>query len=253
METPDINAINFGSISLDKPIFRIIPKRRLIELFKSQTNVLVKPSLWKDPYENYVLNGKFQLPNGSVIDPPMRNSFFAQCWSLKSQSEALWRLYSETNRKDGVQIRTTIGRLYQSIHSQLYPEKVDRIFIGKVDYKTIASINDYASAGFLNSAVFSGRNWAKTLLFKRKAFTHEQEIRLLYFGYSWECDAQNLFSYSINPHTLIDRIILDPRLSDSESKQSIASIRKCTKFEGRIARSNLYQSPKPLLIPYAEN
>jgi hypothetical protein len=253
METPDINAINFERISLDKPIFRIIPMQRLIELFKSQSNVLVKPSLWQDPYENYVLNGKFQLPNGSLINPPMRNSFFAQCWSLKSQSEALWRLYSESNRKDGVQIRTTIRRLYESIHNQLWPEKADRIFIGKVDYKTIADINGYASTAFLNSTGFSGRNWAETLLFKRKAFTHEQEIRLLYFGYSWECEAQDTFSYSINPHTLIDRIILDPRLSDSESTQSIASIRKRTKFKGRIARSNLYQSPQPLLIPYAEN
>lgn len=42
-----------------------------------------------------------------------RSDFYGQCWTLKSTSDAMWRIYSP--KKDAVRVRTTIRKLAESL------------------------------------------------------------------------------------------------------------------------------------------
>lgn len=114
-----------------KPIFRIYPIDRLVELFTEKKNTLVKPSMWEDPYENPLFRKTFEAPNGTLGCNDVTKNFFAQCWSLHAQTDAMWRIYSPNN--SGVKVRTTIEKLFNSLVEKA-PEK-ERVFIGKVEYK----------------------------------------------------------------------------------------------------------------------
>jgi hypothetical protein len=84
---------------------------------------------------------------------------------------------------------------------------------------------------------------AQTLLVKRPAFRHEREVRLLYIPYDKNQVAKNLFSYCVDPYTLIDQIMIDPRVSKENWVELKQKIRNRTKFQGEIKRSLLYAPP----------
>jgi hypothetical protein len=106
------NLIFLKEKDLDKPIYRIFSFERLKQIFDEQQLTLVKPSLWDDPFENFILNSTGRLPDGRVFEIRFRNTFYGQCWSLTRESDAMWRIYSPD--KNGVKVKTTIRKLFSS-------------------------------------------------------------------------------------------------------------------------------------------
>lgn len=53
------NAININNI--DTPVYRIFSYERFIELITTNQLVLVQPSMWDDPYENFFLKTEVGL------------------------------------------------------------------------------------------------------------------------------------------------------------------------------------------------
>ena len=81
-------------------LFRIMAFRHAIELFETGHLHLSLPSGWDDPYERLVEHGR-------------QESVFAQCWSMRETSDAMWRIYSPDRM--GISIRTTRSRLAQAL------------------------------------------------------------------------------------------------------------------------------------------
>jgi hypothetical protein len=50
--------LNLEESDFSTYIYRTIPLNRLYELFQDNENALVKPSLWEDTFENFVLKTK---------------------------------------------------------------------------------------------------------------------------------------------------------------------------------------------------
>jgi hypothetical protein len=248
MANVSINAINLEAKDLDQSIYRIVPIKRLVEMFVNRRNGLVKPRKWQDPFENFVFKNRFVLPTGKTLRPPMADSFFGQCWTTKSQSDAMWRLYSDKNQ--GIRIRTTIRKLYLSLHNHAWPEMSDRLFIGKVRYQSKSNLLKSARQIFSDERLYTGIDWAKTFLLKRSAFSHEREVRLLFFGYSEHASSSDVYDYALDPLVLVEDIVLDPRLDDASAFKMEALIRRKTNYRGRITRSDLYQHPKEFLVPF---
>ena len=88
------NLINLSLDDLDRYVYRIISLKRLKELLLNEENVLVKPALWDDPFENFILNSKVRLKSGELATFGFRDDFFGQCWTLNKASDAMWRIYS---------------------------------------------------------------------------------------------------------------------------------------------------------------
>src|SRR5262245_33725700 len=75
------NYVNIPARDRDNYIYRIISVARLLELFASRTNVLVKPRKWEDPFENFILNSRVRLPSGEIGDQGNRDAVYGQCWT----------------------------------------------------------------------------------------------------------------------------------------------------------------------------
>lgn len=189
------------------PIFRIYPIDRLVELFTEKKNTLVKPSMWADPYENPLFRKTFEAPNGTLGCNNVTKNFFAQCWSLHAQTDAMWRIYSPNN--GGVKVRTTIEKLFNSLVEKA-PEK-GRVFIGKVEYKKKEKYEESIKKTMSIGA--QEPDLARSLLIKRYEFSHEREIRLLY-DHNRDIKDET-YAYEFDPLEVIDQIMFDPRLQES--------------------------------------
>lgn len=241
---------NFKEKELDKYIYRIISVERLIELFATNKNILVKPRKWDDPYENFILSSKIKLTSGKTVEYNYHDRIYGQCWTLNRTSDAMWRIYSPNG--NGVRIRTTIRKLLESIYSVQPHLPEVKCCLGKLEYLSEKNLYDVANTIFDDSGV-EVDNLFYSLLVKRKAFKHEDEVRLLYFEMDDGKYSDALFKYVFKPNSLIDQIMLDPRFSYKEFMKIKSKIKTKTGFSGIIKRSLLYSLPKDIVINATES
>lgn len=231
------NFLNLTEKQKDQPIYRIIEPKRFFELFENKEIVLVKPKLWDDPFENFIMNAQGQLENGEIFSIEFREHFFGQCWTRTKESDALWRIYSP--KKNGIRIATTPRKLLESLYKSAGQFKDINSFIGKVNYYTTPKLKEllanHAAKWIIDS---SGAGQAQTLLFKRTPFKHENEVRIIFNSHGNE--KTNLYRFPVNPIDLIDDIVFDPRIDYSEFSSQKKLIRKMG-FTKRIVKSNLYK------------
>lgn len=242
--------MNFKEKDLDKYIYRIISVDRVIELFSTNQNTLVKPIEWDDPYENFILSSKIKLTSGEIIEYNYHDRFYGQCWTLNRASDAMWRIYSPNG--DGVRVRTTIRKLLESIYAAQPKLPEVKCYLGKVKYLSEKKLYDVANSIFDDSGV-EVNNLFYSLLVKRRAFKHEDEVRLLYFEMNDDKYSEKLFKYEIEPNSLIDQMMLDPRFSFEDYKKIKEKIKTKTVFKGDIKRSLLYSLPKGIIINATED
>lgn len=77
---------------------------------------------------------------------------------------------------------------------------------------------------------------------------HENEVRILYEELDDDSYADDLYKYPVDPHNLIDQIMIDPRRSYKEFETLKEIIRSTTGFKGDIKRSLLYTLPKDITV-----
>ncbi|MBB4020121.1 MULTISPECIES: DUF2971 domain-containing protein [Alphaproteobacteria] len=237
------NYINLQATEFDGYIYRVMPLGRFYELFANKQNVLVRPSKWDDPFENFILNAPARLADGTIAKFAFNNDFYGQCWTRQTSSDAIWRIYSPD--KTGVRVRTTIRNLLTGLQAPLGDWAHKQAFIGKVQYMGDRKLVEFGNKVFRGG--LHVRALAETLLVKRNAFIHEREVRLLYLEKNK--GKQDIYAYSVDPHALIDQIMIDPRLPLSDVNKVKDEIRRRTGFKGRIMRSLLYAPPKDMIFP----
>lgn len=247
------NFINIQDSELDKNIYRIIPLSRLYELFKNSENVLVKPSMWDDPFENFILKSKVRFRNGKTYGFSHKNGFYGQCWTLNKASDAMWRIYSED--KCSVRIRSTIRKLFNSLYDSQSHDSLaciglrnEKCFIGRVKYLPNNKLKVFASEVFSEQAGTKTYSLASSLCVKRPAFKHENEIRIIHFEHDVKKYDEDLFRYQFDSHEVIDQLMLDPRLDVNEAEKIKKEIINRVGFKGSIKRSLLYALPEDLII-----
>lgn len=126
------NYINLTEDFLDKPIYRIMPINRFLQLLEEKKLTLVKPKKWDDPFENALLNSVFETSNGELGEFSAKNSIYGQCWTFHRETDAMWRIYSHD--KDGVRVSTTPRKLLTALQTAESTFHELRCFIGKVSY-----------------------------------------------------------------------------------------------------------------------
>jgi len=231
--------VNIHRSDRDRSVHRIISLARLFEIFEERVNTLVKPILWDDPFENFIQGIKGQLPSGQLVEFSQRYDFYGQCWSLSAGSDAMWRIYS--GDKQSVRIKVRIKKLVESLVSAK-----GVVLVGKVRYLHPEELLTWARRIIRDSKQPDVRLIGRTLLVKRRAFAHEQEVRLLCFN-TWDGDGR-LFRYRIKPDTFIENIVVDPRIPADKASTLIEEIREKTRFRGPILHSNLYAPPRQMVV-----
>ncbi|HKI55431.1 MAG TPA: DUF2971 domain-containing protein [Anaerolineales bacterium] len=235
----DSNYINLKSEELDKPIYRIMPVQRLLQCLDTNKLVLVPPRKWDDPFENLLLSAQVETSSGELGNmAPMRDSIYGQCWTLHRETDAMWRIYSHD--KSGAKIRTTPRKLLSALASSKQPMSYHTCFIGKVEYKTQKDLIDSLKA--IDLLESSGAGLAQSLLYKRREFSHEKEIRLIYSEGS-----KDICPFNINPNELFEEIVFDPRM-DRLMYEAYKKAVTGSGFVNRVAQSVLYRPPEGLRI-----
>jgi len=234
------NFLNLKHIEKDKSIFRVISIKRLFELFNNKELVLVQPKKWDDPFENFIMNSTGELKSGEMFSVGFRENFYGQCWTMTRESDAMWRIYSPD--KNGARISTTPRKLLKSLYDVSGKFRDISCFIGKVEYYTTPKLKqllELNGSSWLTDSTGAGQ--AQTLLFKRNAFKHENEVRLIYNSQGKVNG--DLFRIKIDSFDLIDDIVFDPRIEYSTFLKYKKQL-KTLGFSKRIVKSILYQAPK---------
>jgi hypothetical protein len=240
------NLIFLTEADLDKPLYRIFSFQRLEEIFQEKKLTLVKPGLWEDPFENFILNSTGYLPDGREFQIGFRDNFYGQCWSLTKESDAMWRIYSP--EKNGVKVKTTIRKLFTPLfkvggeHKKINGAVYNlSSFVGKVKYadtKTlVAMLKDRER---MSGKIFDQTGWgqASSFFFKRVAFKHEKEVRLIYNSQGE--NQFDTFKFDVNPSELFDEIVFDPRVSLSDYQEMKVKLLDWG-YNKRVIQSGLYK------------
>lgn len=234
-------------------IHRIFPFDRFIDLVRNQWLALVRPAKWDDLYENPLNREIIEDSTGRKLRlPHFEKNLFAQCWSLCSESDAMWRIYSSDKR--GVLVSASVQSLLKLGKAE-YKAPMEQVFLGKVIYNTQAQLQGILeSKEFLREVLCaSGYSHASAsvLLHKRDSFKHEEEVRLIISRNISEVPG-NIARLAIPISDVVLKVTLDPRLTQEEFERSSYLISKAG-YSGYIEQSQLYAEPElKLTIPSLE-
>ena len=239
----------FGIDDLDVKVYRVFKKSHFLGLLSDMKLVLVNPSKWDDPFENFFLAGDATGKNRERISlKPLRDRWYGQCWSFHKESDAMWRIYSHD--KEGIKIQTTVRKLMRSFIGNTEERIALRFFAGKVEYLSRDKIENMLKHLTFMDLAIGGQNdgFAQLLCVKRPEFSHEEEMRILFYDSNGECGARELCRFAVNPQDLIEEVVIDPRMSSSDYsklKQKISNM-GCS---APILQSELYHiTPIPIRI-----
>ena len=225
----------------DKKIYRVFQRKYFFDLFEERQNALVWPKLWDDPYENLILKSPVQVFGAGLATYDYEKDLYGQCWTLHEESDAMWRIYSPC--KNAMCVQTTVGTLLDSLAAANKSKASISCFIGEVKYKTRCNLEKYLKPLFRNEDLSDAI--PMSLLVKREAFEHENEVRLIYVENDpKKRTGKGVYKYSLDPYSVFDQVTVDPRMSDQEFRQAKAEIMTRTKLpEGMIRHSSLYKPP----------
>jgi hypothetical protein len=196
------------------PLFRIYPKHRFLDLLRTRKNALRKPRLWDDPFENFFLRSSVIGPHGERISiEKLAEDWYGQCWTLNEDTDAMWRIYSHS--KDGIKVRTTIRKLFDSFYDGNDNFADLKFLVGKVQYWKEADITRFMSEVRFYDNVASGgqaTGFAKLLCVKRKAFEHESEVRLLFQDLDPKRSTGDFTLFDFDVNAICEDVVIDPEM-----------------------------------------
>lgn len=231
------------------PIYRFIPVEYFQDMLLSNTLKISQTKDWDDTYENFLSKVEYYAGGNLVSYHGFKNDFYGQCWTVKKESDALWRIYSHD--KKGVRIKTTVQKLMKAVvyGNELFPRTSRANIIGKVNYMTQKEIEKWVHS----LKTVSLGDMRNSLFMKRMEFEHEDEVRLIIHKLtSEEDDAKGIehqfVDIKFNPLETIDEVTFDPRLSEEVFKRNRHILKKLG-FTKRINQSKLYHF-NPIKRPF---
>ena len=237
------------------------------------------PSVWEDPFEKYFLNAQYEDSAGNLMSFPFKNKVFCNCLTPDHNSEAHWITYAKKNV--GVSLRINVQELIERLDCFGIAHSDYRIYIGKVSYRKQSEIQvkSIHKIPLLDSEVKRDIEdadfCANLMLLKRKAFKHDNEVRLILIQDNTNEESKGVeFSYNYDStgsvikdypnENLISRVFTSP-FYGVEKRDSIQkelekkkygfsrypvnlNSGKTTYFKSRIQRSRLYDSVKSKIL-----
>lgn len=177
-------------------IYRYMSFESFIAMMESQSLNFAHVNNWEDPWE--AIAGKLPTVNGQNEVVPrfwnIHQEMYGQCWTHEEDSDALWRIYSIQHTD--IQISTTIEKLelIQGTRS---------VWVDNVIYFDGAQ-------DLLNKLREHPHSLTEAALFKRGAFKHEREVRVITIGQAIEnyTDNARYVSLPISIPSFIESITL---------------------------------------------
>lgn len=143
-------------------LYRYIGFDSFVNMIQTQSLTFVLPYLWEDTYEmkafyTYVMkrdNFYFRCLLYAI-----KYKIYAQCWTKLAESDAMWRIYNYSNK--ALRIKTNI----ENIQS-----------LADVDIQEVIYCDDVQKM----ADQINNDNFNQIIALKRMAFSHEEEVRLIW-------------------------------------------------------------------------
>ncbi|WP_058317636.1 DUF2971 domain-containing protein [Thalassovita mediterranea] len=225
---------------LDQPIYRIMKEEHVLKMFEDRRSAMSKVENWKDNFENFLMKCGRER-SGGRHDDTVRQGIVAQCWTKEIYSEAMWGIYANDRNTRFLRIRSTPRKLLEALRCAKPNLEKELCRIGKVEYKKTNEIRRWYYRH--KSDEVNPRQLFESLLRKRKAFSHENEVRLMYCAKTIPLDQEGLFWYDVDPKSMITQIMADPNRNREDWTDEKEKIQSKTKFCGEIKRSKIYDAP----------
>lgn len=255
MRYMDANLIDLG---FDTPVYRIFCLDRFLSTLKEKKLCLVKPRLWDDPFENFLMNAKGVLDDGTPVSfEPVREKYYGLCWTLKKECDGLWRNYtnyysckkcieSDFKKRHGkkpisVKVRSTVGKLMNAFYNEKDPFHNLSYFMGKVRYLEMNDIVNHLIKEHLTDD--TNVSQVLSLMIKRKSFAYEEEVRMIYTSpdNDYSKSTSDIYKFDIDPDIIFEEVELDPWVDNNDCQTTIDNIKQF--YHGKITRSKLYDDP----------
>ena len=226
-------------------VYKYIPLKYLILLVENKELRIDKVSKWEDPYENFFLKSNFYTyasfykQNIQVHTDDIINRTYGQSWTMREESDAMWRIYSNKGDIENIAIRVKIkiDNLFNIVYTS--DECMATTSIGPVNYKTDDEITYWMQG--LNNIDSEFPNFAEQSLFiKRIPFAHEEEVRII-ISKATQTPAEEFLSYDIPDLNVIEDFILDPRLNEEDEEQITQKLEDIGVDRHKIKKSSLYE------------
>ena len=258
-EVLSANLVN--GIELNTPIYRICSYASLIDVFENRRLRFSRPSSWDDPYENYYLRYNVNVDGESVKLKELERSIFAQCWSLESESDGLWRNFGGGKHKLSVQIESTVWDVMTALYDLHADVPNQKYYCGKVNYVSSDDIEKELKVPIKSSL---GRGWGmrrailQTLMTKRLPFAYEREVRFVFIRPSMTDTAvkeerqrarnkwnynQSTFHVKVEPEKCIKKVKIAPWVDKKTAEIIKRTICDYGFNSAMITQSTLYDRP----------
>lgn len=188
-------------------VYRYMSLKQFMHFIENNKTYLTRISSWDDTWEAPTMKLPMQHEDGRLSKPVYSSGMdlFAQCWTSKKESDAMWRIYSAS--KDGIKIGTTVKKFELLEGPRRYA--VDEIFY----YENLMEGLKYCDQHSSIMRIF------REGLIKRDEFSHEQEIRLITINAPNTLekvlkDEENYLELNLNAKDFIEEIVIDPRAEE---------------------------------------
>jgi hypothetical protein len=230
-------------------VYRIIDIGILIKMFKENKIYFASPQNWQDKWEK--LDILFKDKHKTYLFNRKRGRIFAQCWTKKGYSWALWKLHSTNG--NGVRLKADLSTIYNLMPSDIKTEYKMNDIIRIVDYNKEEEIVDYIKKSSINNNI--SVDSIKDLFFlKRGAFEFEDEYRIIipkkrhFTSLTYEKIGDKLFiSYPCDPRKYVLSIYFDSNI-DQYVYEVFKSILKDLGYNNTIDKSTIDQNPIKIVM-----
>lgn len=220
-------------------IYKYIGIKNLISMIKNKELKVYKVSSWEDPYENFLL--KDIDISEKVGTSSLRKKIFGQSWTLREESDLMWRIYSKMEK-----FPSFSKKMYSGVRIKTRARKLFDIFIGKeccVMERYIGKVKYFDEASFISKREELNEDLKgyfdykvevpRQLFVKRKDFFYEKEVRIINIAAA-ATDEENerierkkFESYKIRDiDDFIEEICLDPRLDKDGGSEQFDFLKK---------------------------
>ena len=226
-------------------VYKFIKLKHLEPLIKNQKLRIDRISNWDDPYENFFLKSNFYTYADfykkvvKVYTESIINHTYGQSWTLIEESDAMWRIYSnkENIEETAIRIKIKADNLFGIVYTEDNCMATTSMHI--VKYKTDDEITKWFSS-FKEDINNNFPKYAEeSLHIKRKAFEHEQEVRIIISTDSQSKESEFL-EFNIPNLDIIEEFILDPRLKEENVEEITQQLCKLGVDRNKIKKSKLY-------------
>jgi len=235
----NINALN---LDLTETIYRIFDWKYFIKDLNTTKLTLPQTKSWlkRDPYENLILNSEVSYHGESG---KIGNIYYGSCWTLLSDCDGMWRNFKADENSCAVKVKTNAKKLITAIYDINDFAHDNRFFIGKVKYVKEQYISELFKRTYKMDELDDGFVFLEYLFIKRQQFKYEHEIRVIIKGN----DDKRTIRIPFDPNLLIEEIVLDPAISNTEFLDKKKQIENAG-YQGPILHSNLYSRPPHFIL-----